>query len=305
MIHAIVALLLTQDVPGLGSPPGALDGGEPFVSANGRCRNCHDRFISAEGDPLYLPYDGWVSTMMANSVRDPLFQAALSVANQDTPGVGSWCLRCHAPQSFIRGHNLPPDGGAFDALDTEGVTCDVCHRAVAAPDSGSPLIGNAQIYFDTSNVKYGPYPGVSSPEHSGSDAGITGSSELCGQCHQVSNPLVAWRNPEDGGVLGDQFPSTPPTTSGSSRSTPDPARCRPARTVTCRAPSAPTAARCGRWRSSPRGRASRRGATRWWAATCGGWPRCRRTTPPSPRRTPTSSPRPPASPKRRCATPPR
>jgi hypothetical protein len=194
------------DPPSLGTPPGGLDGGQALLGAKERCAMCHDRSISDPGDPLYMPFDGWVSTMMANSVRDPLFQAALSVANQDAPGVGSWCLRCHSPQSFLRGHNVPPDGGAFDTLDTEGVTCDICHRSIAAPDAGGPIIGNAQIYFERSNMKYGPYPDIGSPAHAGTDGGISDKSELCGQCHQVFNPKVAWRNPDDGGTLGPAFP---------------------------------------------------------------------------------------------------
>lgn len=207
MIHAALVIVLSQlDPPSLGTKPGGLDGGEPIGSAMRRCGQCHDRSIADPADPLVLPFDGWVSTMMANSVRDPLFQAALSVANQDVPGLGSWCLRCHAPQSYLRGTNVPPDGGAFEPIDTEGVTCDICHRAIAAPDSGLPVIGNAQIYFDPRDLRFGPYPDIMSPSHGGTDGGIVASSELCGQCHQVENPLVPWLNPEDGGLLGPRFP---------------------------------------------------------------------------------------------------
>jgi hypothetical protein len=38
-----------------------------------------------------------VISMMGNTLRDPLFLAALTVAEQDRPGVGDWCLRCHTP----------------------------------------------------------------------------------------------------------------------------------------------------------------------------------------------------------------
>ncbi len=208
MLSPTLLLLLSQVVPpGLGSQPGDLDSAEPIGDAKQRCASCHDRSILQPEDPqMYMPFDGWVSSMMANSVRDPLFQAALSVANQDVPGLGSWCLRCHAPQAYVRGHTEPPDGGAFDDIDTQGVTCDVCHRSVRPDDGGSAVIGNAQIYFEPGNVKYGPYSTISSPAHGGSDGGVVSTSEVCGHCHQVSNPLVAWLNPEDGGVLGPQFP---------------------------------------------------------------------------------------------------
>ncbi len=175
-----------QEPPGLGSQPGDLDGGTPVGSAQ-RCRECHDRDATAL-TTLYMPFDGWVSSMMANSVRDPLFRATLAVANQDRPGIGQWCLRCHAPQSYVRGHSLPADGGALDEVDLEGVTCDACHRSIV-PDGGAPVIGNAQLYWEKGIFKHGPYENVSSPAHEGAPSAFTGSSELCGQCHQVTNPF--------------------------------------------------------------------------------------------------------------------
>ncbi len=203
----IAASALAQvNPPGSGSQPGSLDGGQPIDSAFTRCRSCHDRAISDDGDPLFLPFDGWSSTMMGNSVRDPLFQAALSVANQDTAGIGSWCLRCHAPQSYVRGDDGPANSNAFDEVDSEGVTCDVCHRAIPNPDSGVYEHGNAQIFFDPTNVKYGPYGETfESPAHASADAGFTASSELCGNCHQVENPVVPWRD-QAGNILGPHFP---------------------------------------------------------------------------------------------------
>ena len=181
------------------------DAGVPIESALLRCRNCHDK-ENATDESLYMPFDGWVSSMMGNAQRDPLFIAAVAVANQDVPGIGQWCLRCHSPQAFLRGHVLPADGGALDALDREGVTCDVCHRSIVpANEPGAPFIGNAQMYFDVSVKKYGPYANVYSPAHDGEPSAFTGSSELCGQCHSVHNPVVAWKS-MDGGTLGPRFP---------------------------------------------------------------------------------------------------
>ena len=90
----------------------------------------------------YMPWDSWAATMMANAIRDPLYQAALSVANQDVLGIGQWCLRCHSPSSYVQGHGLPPDGSALDAVDRAGVSCEACHRT--RTDAGV-LIGNAQL----------------------------------------------------------------------------------------------------------------------------------------------------------------
>lgn len=198
-------LLLAQLPPAKGTQPGELDGGALVLGAVARCKSCHDRDITAE-PALYLPFDGWVSSMMGNAMRDPLFKAALAVANQDVPGIGSWCLRCHSPSGWVQGHTTPADGSALDSVDLEGVTCEACHRSIVpASEPGAPYLNNAQLYWEWGNVKYGPYENVSSPAHDGAPSAFTGSSELCGQCHQVQNPIGPWRD-LDGGILAANFP---------------------------------------------------------------------------------------------------
>jgi MYXO-CTERM domain-containing protein len=174
---------------GGGTPPGGLSGGVPFTTPD-VCKSCHDRRSGdADAGQLYMPYDGWVSTMMANAVRDPLFQAALSVANQDVLGIGQWCLRCHSPSSYVTGHGLPPNGSALDAVDFAGVSCEVCHRSKTGLD-GTALVGNAQLLFEASLLVHGPYDTTSSPAHGAVLDPFTSSSALCGQCHQVTNPVI-------------------------------------------------------------------------------------------------------------------
>ena len=190
--------------PEKGSQPD-WDSGTPVESAFNRCRNCHDRDSTFE-PTLYMPFDGWVSSMMGNSERDPLFRAAVTVANQDQKDIGQWCLRCHSPQAYLSGRTLPADAGAFAPIDFEGVTCDICHRSIVpATEPGAPYVGNAQVYLDTTVKKYGPYPDFLNSGHEGALSPFTGSSELCGQCHSVHNPIGAWRT-LDGGTLGARFP---------------------------------------------------------------------------------------------------
>jgi len=172
---------------GGGTPPGGV--ATPFKTPD-ICKTCHDRLAGdADAGQLYMPYDGWVSTMMGNAIRDPLFQAALSVANQDVLGIGQWCLRCHSPSSYLTGHGFPPNGSALDDVDRSGVTCEVCHRS-KTPDGGTALAGNAQLYFETSLLVHGPYVSTASPAHNAVQDPFTSSSALCGQCHQVTNPVL-------------------------------------------------------------------------------------------------------------------
>ena len=169
---------------GGGTPPGGLAGGAPFQGPD-TCRLCHSGEAVDAGSP-YMPWDSWGATMMASAIRDPLYQAALAVANQDVLGIGQWCLRCHSPTSYVQGHGLPTDGSALDAVDRAGVSCEVCHRT--RTDAG--LIGNAQLTFEPSFTVFGPYTNVDSPAHAGVQEPAVSQSSLCGQCHEVRNPVL-------------------------------------------------------------------------------------------------------------------
>ncbi len=91
------------------------------------CVECH----TSENSTAW-PGNGWKGTMMANATRDPIFYAALAIANQDSspsdplPGDpdyigGDYCLRCHSPAGFLDGHtqaNPPPTiGGQATTAD--------------------------------------------------------------------------------------------------------------------------------------------------------------------------------------------
>src|SRR6187549_2726895 len=74
------------------------------LAGSGTCGGCHG------GSPqhTHYPRNSWSGSMMANATRDPLFWAALDVANRDgeengAPGIGDYCLRCHAPQGWFAG----------------------------------------------------------------------------------------------------------------------------------------------------------------------------------------------------------
>lgn len=191
-----------------GTAPNSLPNGGEFESSVS-CAGCHASVLDQPRD--YMPSDTWTGTMMANAWRDPVFTAALTIANQDVPGVGTFCLRCHTPIGFQRGRATPPDGSALDAdaqpgvvIDGQGVGCDVCHRVTTLPESDENFpyyIGNAQLVFgyeiappDPDNpgssglIKYGPYENVYSINHAGKQDPNISTSRFCGQCHQVTNP---------------------------------------------------------------------------------------------------------------------
>src|SRR5262245_5988328 len=90
-----VALLPFRTAGAAGTPPGGLAGGSPIETA-ANCKSCHGGFLT-DANTMFMPWDTWAGSMMANAARDPLFLAAVTVAEQDHPGSGSFCLRCHTP----------------------------------------------------------------------------------------------------------------------------------------------------------------------------------------------------------------
>jgi hypothetical protein len=179
-----------------GSQPGDLSA--PILSV-GNCTFCH-----AGWDEEEEPFERWSGGMMANSVRDPVFQAALTIANQDMQGAGSLCLRCHAPGGWMNGRSTPADGSALTGTDYEGVSCHVCHRLVdPVPSPSNPpedpailaALANApstshggQYVLDPQDRRRGPFDLGVFNFHDWRESPYHTESLLCATCHEVSNP---------------------------------------------------------------------------------------------------------------------
>ena len=163
---------------------------------------------------------------MANAARDPLFWASVDVANRDVPGVGEYCIRCHAPNAwlsgrvrkdgnggFVNGANgclLDGDHDNFDGKgnDYSGIGCQFCHRIAPTGPAGQPVMTfNANIWFDDAlnctadgqnaggPCRRGPYrypdstsTGVITPPHGWQKDSSYQGSAYCGSCHNVSTP---------------------------------------------------------------------------------------------------------------------
>ena len=193
---------------------------EPFS-----CRQCHEGYSAIVPQPdEYEPWTGWQGSMMAQAGRDPVFYAALDIANADAGGAGEFCLRCHLPRAWVNGRivdgNIDPTADLNDlARDLEGVQCEICHRMVdpeftaGNPDRDSSIIaaltstvyittGNAAFIFDPEDHRRGPFDLSTDwnidPHVAGAGAKETlhspyhQESALCGTCHDISNPAISW-----------------------------------------------------------------------------------------------------------------
>jgi len=174
------------------------------------CSGCHGGLDSGFN---VRPWTTWSGSMMAHATRDPLFWAALDVANNDLPGAGDFCLRCHTPRGFLAGRTQPPLGttdgcgliGNIDEDDNDfaGVECSLCHRMTVNP---SPPPGQQPVYYDNAQFwvddepctpdfvpcNAGPYgygPGWSEPPHAWVYSQYHVDADNCGNCHNVTNPV--------------------------------------------------------------------------------------------------------------------
>jgi hypothetical protein len=211
-----------------------MPGSQPGESGNlqhpSKCDNCHGGY-----DPAVEPAFNWRGSMMAQAQRDPLYYATMSVANQDAPDSGDLCLRCHTPAGWLEGRSVPTDGSALNNNDREGVQCDFCHKLVEPaplgvnPNPGDlpytastyeqdqlylgsitaipPTTANGMYVVDQDNAKRGPYIDTDA-RHQTYYSPFHKKSDLCGTCHDVSNPVFT--RTADGKYLPNDFGQAAP-----------------------------------------------------------------------------------------------
>ncbi|MCK4414800.1 MAG: T9SS type A sorting domain-containing protein [Candidatus Eisenbacteria sp.] len=172
------------------------------------CASCHGNY-----DTLNEPWYNWRGSMMGQAARDPFFFACMTIAEQDAPSVGDLCIRCHSPGGWQGGRSVDTSAGLLNETDRHGVQCDYCHRevdhqyvegvspaedvAVLATVDPLPLqYGNGQFISDPAPVRRGPYADAVAA-HAFLDSPIHRSANMCGICHDVSNPVFTQSSPGD------------------------------------------------------------------------------------------------------------
>lgn len=219
---ASLSVVLAGPFTSLGTqPPLSFDPYPPSV-----CQSCH---AGLDNGHNIRPWTNWAGTMMANAARDPIFWAALDVANHDIPDVGDFCLRCHVPVGWLEARSEPPFGstdgcglsGSIDEPDTdfEGVHCTICHRMMVNP---SPPPDQQPVYHENANFwiddegcpngfepcRRGPYPyddGTVQPPHPWVYSDYHVNADLCGNCHNVTHPAATLID-ENGNDTGIPMP---------------------------------------------------------------------------------------------------
>ena len=190
--------------------PGSQPGDSGNIEHPDKCDNCHGGY-----DQAIEPAFNWRGSMMAQAARDPLFYACLAIAEQDAPGSGDLCIRCHAPDGWLNGRSTPTNGSALNNNDREGVQCDFCHKLVDPevldinPYDGDyagstwqadkdylsgltmipPQSGNGMYVAHDQNAKRGPFVDAAA-KHQMYYSPFHSESAICGTCHDVSSPAI-------------------------------------------------------------------------------------------------------------------
>jgi hypothetical protein len=197
----------------------------PVFQTSDRCFPCHNGLTSTAGEDVSIAAD-WRTSLMANSARDPYWQASMRRETLEHPVAGKAiedeCAACHMPIARYTAKLAGHLGTVFDHFPlqvnqdrnaADGVSCSVCHQ-ITAENLGAPESFNGQFTVaapakDPKSVRteYGPFeidPGLMQIMRSSTDgyqpahADHIRSSELCASCHTLFTKALA----PDGTVVG-------------------------------------------------------------------------------------------------------
>lgn len=209
--YIFVALAACAPKSALDSPSGS---SHPWLREGDSCMACHDRITTADGEDVSFG-SLWRASIMANSARDPYWQAAVRREVTDHPRVTAEiedeCSRCHMPMANERARAAGEHGRVFENLDdplaTDGVACSVCHQITPARfGDASSFNGGFVIESKSWPQMFGPFD-VEPPQTSlmRSALGVLPArgdhirrSEMCATCHTLytQNPETKSRFPE-------------------------------------------------------------------------------------------------------------
>jgi len=177
-----------------------------------RCFACHNGLSTSAGEDISIGFS-WRPTMMANSARDPYWQAGVrreSIDHAESRAViEDECSKCHMPmaryQSKFDGHEGEVFShlsfGSDDRLDRmaqDGVSCSLCHQITKDKlGTRESLVGGFVV--DTvrnlgEREEYGPFKiengqnrimRTSSGGYRPTESDHVRQSELCATCHTL------------------------------------------------------------------------------------------------------------------------
>lgn len=228
LLFILIAIFINLNLPGQNWHPrfhensnaltekgGALPMGfNDLFAGSGECMMCHNAQVNLQGESISILSD-WRSAMMANTARDPLWQAKVSheglVNPQHKEVLEDVCTRCHAPAG---NHNAHHNGQALysademraDPLAMDGVQCTVCHQ-IKESSLGS---FSGQVEIGTEKKIWGPYvnpftnPMINNIGYTPEYSNHINDAKLCGACHTLITNTVDLNGVLTGGQFVEQ-----------------------------------------------------------------------------------------------------
>ncbi|MEO8078049.1 MAG: hypothetical protein ABI818_17105 [Acidobacteriota bacterium] len=204
----------------------------PRFQTSDRCIACHNGLVTPSGEDVSIGFD-WRATLMANSARDPYWQASVRRETIDhaeaSAAIEDTCATCHMPiarsTAKARGErgqvfaHLPFPAHTDHAREAEdGVSCSLCHQ-VGTARLGTPESFTGGFVIEPRDAQgntreYGPYAvdaGHTRVMKSSTEGFVPvqsdhiRQSELCATCHTlITETLGAGGKPA--GRLPEQVP---------------------------------------------------------------------------------------------------
>lgn len=204
----------------------------PQFHTSDRCFACHNELTTPNGQDVSIGL-AWRSSIMANSARDPYWQASVRRETVDHPqavaDIEDECSVCHMPitryEAKVKGQKgaifahvpFDPDNKESAAAE-DGVTCSICHQ-ISKEKLGTKESFNGGFVVESPRAKndrpeYGPFAIPPDRQHimNTSTGGFQPvqaahirDSALCGTCHQLYT-TARGKDGKANGYLPEQMP---------------------------------------------------------------------------------------------------
>ena len=196
-----------------------------FVTSH-ECAACHNGLTTPTGEDVSIGVS-WRASMMANSARDPYWQAAVRREIIDHPqaaeAIEEECAICHMPMSRTKARAANRHGQIFahlpigvrtdedDRLAADGASCSVCHQIgpdrLGTRESFNGGFVLAQPTPDGERRMFGPFKVDrgrrrimrSATGMTPAEANHVRASEVCATCHTLYTQALGPK----GEVLGE------------------------------------------------------------------------------------------------------
>ncbi len=214
------------------APLAAKEKPQPSFQLSDRCIACHNGLTTPSGEDVSIGF-AWRASIMANSARDPYWQASVRRETIDHPESGAAiedeCSVCHMPitryEARLQGRSgqvfahLPFDNDERNGARAEdGVNCSVCHQI------GTEKLGKRESFNggfvvpvpagNDTHPEYGPFAitaghqrvmRTSSDGYVPTEAAHIRQSEICATCHTLTT-VARGEGGKEVGALPEQMP---------------------------------------------------------------------------------------------------